>query len=130
MKNAPPGYTVGIEEITEPTSFLALAPALASLWQTLHTLPLGWTQFEAYRYFFGPGAVERTEAFLQRDGQLQLGFALLGRTRLISVRPAGHGPFQLAPTALRLLDSPDVASLRLNGSGTLPPPGSRHRRSA
>ncbi|MFJ4681109.1 MULTISPECIES: hypothetical protein [Kitasatospora] len=130
MKNAPPGYTVGIEEITEPTSFFSLAPALSSLWQTLHALPLGWTQFEAYRYFFGPGAVERTEAFLRRDGRLQLSFALLGRTRLISVVPAARGPLQLAPAPLKLLDSPEVAALRLDGPAVRPAPGAPRRRSA
>ncbi|MGW4807421.1 hypothetical protein [Kitasatospora sp. NPDC004272] len=130
MKNTPPGYTVAIGEITEPTSFPSLAPALGSLWWTLNALPLGWTQFEAYRYFFGPGAVERTEAFLARDGRLQLGFALLGRTRLISVVPGGGGLAQLAVAPLKLVDSPEVAALRLDGSGAGGGPVPRYRRSA
>ncbi|BAJ30925.1 MULTISPECIES: hypothetical protein [Kitasatospora] len=131
MKDTPPGYTVGIAEITEPTSFLTLAPALSSLWQTLRTLPLGWTQFEAYRYFFGPGATGRTEEFLARDGRLRLSFALLGRTRLISVLPTVDGPIQLVPAPLRLVDSPEVTLLRLNGTGGRPDlDGPPHRRSA
>ncbi|RKE21325.1 hypothetical protein [Streptomyces sp. TLI_171] len=115
MKTTPPGYTVSIEDITAPATFLSLAHALGSLWETLRTLPLGWTQYEAYRYFFGPGATTRADAFLARDGQLTLGFALLGRTRLIRVTPTTTGPLHLAPTALRLLDTPDVAALRLDG---------------
>ncbi|WP_033215079.1 hypothetical protein [Kitasatospora phosalacinea] len=130
MKDTPPGYTVAIEGITEPTSFPALAPALASLWWTLNTLPLGWTQFEAYRYFLGPGAVERTEAFLARDGRLQLGFALLGRTRLISVVPGEHGTPQQVCAPLKLVDSPEVAALRADGSGDGRGRGPGRRRGA
>ncbi|MFJ1755798.1 hypothetical protein [Kitasatospora sp. NPDC088134] len=120
MKTTPPGYTVSIEDITEPASFRFLADALASLWSTLRTLPLGWTQYEAYRYFFGPGAADRTAAFLARDGQLRLTFVLLGRTRLLRVSPATQGPFQLNPVPLQLLTTPEVAALRLDAPDDQP----------
>ncbi|MFD8594253.1 hypothetical protein ACFV1L_04575 [Kitasatospora sp. NPDC059646] len=118
MKGTQSGYAVSIEGITETTSFASLADAIASLWATLRTLPLGWTQYEAYRYFFGPGAAERTEAFLARDGQLLLSFILLGRTRVIQVRPTATGPLQPAPRRLELLHTPAVAALCLHEPGT------------
>lgn len=114
MKTTPTGYTVSIEDITEPASYAELADALAALWATLRTLPLGWTQFEAYRFFFGPGAAERTREFLARDGHLELSFVLLGRSRLIRVVPRAEHPLQPAAAALRLRDSPEVAALRLS----------------
>ncbi|MER5641205.1 hypothetical protein ABT095_30180 [Kitasatospora sp. NPDC002227] len=82
MKPRTPGapVTVCIEGITAPASFAHLADALAALWEALRVLPLGWNQYEAYRYFFGPGAVERVEAFLERDGELTLSFAMAGET--------------------------------------------------
>ncbi|MEV4556456.1 hypothetical protein AB0K51_05585 [Kitasatospora sp. NPDC049285] len=113
MKNTPPGYTVCVEGVTEAASFRALADALTSLWAVLRTLPLGWTQYEAYRYFFGPGAPERTAAFLARDGQLLLTAALLGRSHLIRVTPGhpGPGPLRLEPGPLKLLATAEVRSL-------------------
>ncbi|GAA4865481.1 hypothetical protein ACGFX4_30270 [Kitasatospora sp. NPDC048365] len=80
---APKGYTVSIEDITEPATFTRLPDALDALWQSLRVLPLGWTQYEAYRYFFGPGAVERVETFLARDGRLTLSFHMAGRAHAI-----------------------------------------------
>ncbi|MFF2630558.1 hypothetical protein ACFVUN_32930 [Kitasatospora griseola] len=116
MKGQQSGYAVSIEGITESASFLSLADALASLWGTLRTLPLGWTQYEAYRYFFGPGAAQRTESFLLRDGHLLLSFVLLGQTRLIRVVPTAAGPLQVAPKRLELLNTPAVMALCLRKS--------------
>ncbi|MDH6578936.1 hypothetical protein [Kitasatospora sp. MAP5-34] len=82
-----PPITVSIEGITEPATFSRLPDALAALWEALRVLPLGWTQYEAYRYFFGPGAVERVEAFLERDGELTLSFAMAGRSHAVRVTP-------------------------------------------
>jgi len=79
--------TVSIEDITAPATFSQLPDALAALWEALRVLPLGWTQYEAYRYFFGPGAVERVEAFLERDGQLILSFSMAGRSHAVRVVP-------------------------------------------
>ncbi|AUG79824.1 hypothetical protein CFP65_5113 [Kitasatospora sp. MMS16-BH015] len=76
-------YTVEIEDITAPATFANLADALAALWEALRALPLGWTQAEAYRYFLGPDGVERVEAFLERDDQLVLTFAMAGRTHAV-----------------------------------------------
>lgn len=86
------GFTVSIEDVTGPATFTRLPDALAALWESLRVLPLGWSQYEAYRYFFGPGVVERVEAFLARDGEFGLTFAMAGRThavRLVPVRPQG-----------------------------------------
>ncbi|MFD8484024.1 hypothetical protein [Kitasatospora sp. NPDC059673] len=120
MKGPQSGYAVSIEGITESASFVSLADALASLWGTLRTLPLGWTQYEAYRYFFGPGATQRTEGFLARDGHLLLSFILLGQTRVIRVVPTSTGPLQLAPKRLELLNTPAVAALCLRGTPAYP----------
>ncbi|GAA2149261.1 hypothetical protein GCM10009760_42160 [Kitasatospora kazusensis] len=79
--------TVSIEGITAPATFQRLPDALAALWEALRVLPLGWTQYEAYRYFFGPGAVQRVEGFLERDGELTLSFALAGRSHAVRVVP-------------------------------------------
>ncbi|MFJ5923548.1 hypothetical protein ACIQF6_13185 [Kitasatospora sp. NPDC092948] len=130
MKGQQSGYAVSIDGITESASFLSLADALASLWGTLRTLPLGWTQYEAYRYFFGPGVAQRTEGFLARDGHLVLTFALLGHTRLIRVLPTTAGPLQLGPKRLELLDTPAVMALCLHDSAGYSGPGLRLPRSA
>ncbi|GAA2751502.1 MULTISPECIES: hypothetical protein [Kitasatospora] len=79
-------YTVSIEDITEPATFSRLPDAVAALWESLRVLPLGWTQYEAYRYFFGPGAVERVEDFLSREGELVLSFRMAGRSHAVRVR--------------------------------------------
>lgn len=84
---AGPAVTVSIEDITEPATFSRLPDALEALWEALRVLPLGWTQYEAYRYFFGPGAVERVAEFLERDGELTLSFAMAGRSHAVRVRP-------------------------------------------
>jgi hypothetical protein len=88
--NASRPVTVSIEGITEPATFTHLPDALAALWDALRVLPLGWTQYEAYRYFFGPGAVERVTTFLDRDGELTLSFAMGGRTHLVSLQGRGE----------------------------------------
>jgi hypothetical protein len=80
--------TVSIEDIAAPATFARLPDALAALWDALRVLPLGWTQYEAYRYFLGPGSEERVTAFLQRDGELQLSFALAGRVHEVRVARA------------------------------------------
>jgi hypothetical protein len=87
--NADRPVTVSIDGITEPATFSRLPDALAALWEALRVLPLGWTQYEAYRYFFGAGAVERVQAFLDRDGELTLSFAMAGRSHAVRVTPAG-----------------------------------------
>ncbi|MFF0393848.1 hypothetical protein ACFYS8_34875 [Kitasatospora sp. NPDC004615] len=130
MKGPQSGYAVSIEGITESASFASLADALASLWGTLRTLPLGWTQYEAYRYFFGPGAAQRTEGFLARDGHLLLSFVLLGHNRAIRVLPTTAGPLQLAPKRLELLNTPAVVALCLHDAPAYPDPGSPLPRSA
>ncbi|MFG2821714.1 hypothetical protein ACGFX4_20065 [Kitasatospora sp. NPDC048365] len=80
-------YQVEIEGITEPATFSRLPEALSALWAALRVLPLGWTQYEAYRYFFGEGSAERVKTFLDRDGQLSLSFQLEGRAHAVHVRP-------------------------------------------
>ncbi|WP_354642443.1 hypothetical protein [Kitasatospora camelliae] len=94
MKRTAAGFTVVIEGVTGPATFTRLPDALAALWEALRVLPLGWNQYEAYRYFFGEGAVERVERFLARDGQLTLTFAMAGRTYPVRVRPAADGEAQ------------------------------------
>ncbi|WP_457030913.1 hypothetical protein [Kitasatospora sp. P5_F3] len=79
------GYTVSIEDIAPPATFQHLPDALAALWQALRVLPLGWTQYEAYRFFLGAGAVERVTEFLDRDGELTLSFAIGGRSHAIQL---------------------------------------------
>ncbi|MER5867953.1 hypothetical protein [Kitasatospora sp. NPDC002040] len=81
-------YRVSIEDITAPATFSHLPDALAALWEALRVLPLGWTQYEAYRFFFGPGVVERVTEFLDRDGELTLSFAMAGRSHLVQVQQA------------------------------------------
>lgn len=80
-----PSYTVSIEDVTTSATFAHLPDALAALWEALRVLPLGWTQYEAYRYFFGAGAVERVNEFLDRDGELTLSFAMGGRSHLVQL---------------------------------------------
>jgi len=83
------GYEVVIEDVTEPHTFVQLPDALSALWESLRALPLGNTQYEAYRFFFGEGAVERVEQFLARDGRLSLTFTMAGRAHEVRVSPAG-----------------------------------------
>ncbi|GAA3024864.1 hypothetical protein GCM10020229_75470 [Kitasatospora albolonga] len=85
MTGPTPSYTVEIEDVTAPAVFARLPDALAALWEALRVLPLGWTQYEAYRYFLGPGAVDRVTESLERDGELRLSFAMGGRSHLVSV---------------------------------------------
>ncbi|KJK55113.1 hypothetical protein [Saccharothrix sp. ST-888] len=79
--------TVSIEDITPPATFSRLPDALVALWEALRVLPLGWTQYEAYRYFLGPGAEQRVAAFLARDGELTLSFTMAGRSHAVRVVP-------------------------------------------
>ncbi|MDH6129657.1 hypothetical protein [Kitasatospora sp. GP82] len=79
--------TVSIEDITAPATFNQLSDALVALWEALRVLPLGWTQYQAYRYFFGPGAEQRVAEFLERDGELTLSFTMAGRSHAVRVVP-------------------------------------------
>ncbi|WP_371499373.1 hypothetical protein OG871_24710 [Kitasatospora sp. NBC_00374] len=85
--NAPRQVTVSIEGVAGPATFSRLPDALAALWRSLRMLPLGWTQYDAYRAFFGPGVVERVEAALARDGQLAMTFTMAGRSHVVRVVP-------------------------------------------
>jgi hypothetical protein len=120
VNTEPTGYTVCVEGVTEPGSFRSLGHALGSLWTTLRILPIGWAQYEAYRYFFGPGAVERTEALLERDGEMVLAFTMAGRSHAVRLRRGADAAPQLAPKALPLLDNPEVAALLLHEDGPCP----------
>lgn len=80
--------TVEIEDVAAPATFSQLPDAVAALWEALRVLPLGWTQYEAYRYFLGPGAVERIEESLARDGELSLTFQMAGRLHSVRVTSA------------------------------------------
>ncbi|MDH6575821.1 hypothetical protein [Kitasatospora sp. MAP5-34] len=80
------GVVVEIEGVMAPAEFRNLGDAVAALWESLRVLPLGWTQFEAYRYFFDTaGAEERVRTFLERDRCLVLSFAMAGRSHAVRV---------------------------------------------
>ncbi|MDH6579224.1 hypothetical protein [Kitasatospora sp. MAP5-34] len=80
-----PAVTVSVDGILDPLA-APLPQALGALWEVLRALPLGWTQFEAYRYFFDtPGAEERVSTFLERDRCLVLSFAMDGRSHVVRV---------------------------------------------
>ncbi|MCX5212580.1 hypothetical protein OG689_25390 [Kitasatospora sp. NBC_00240] len=88
--SAPPPtpVTVEIEDVTPPAAFEHLADALAALWGSLRTLPLGATQHDAYQYFLTrPNAVQRVTEHLDRDGELVLSFRMEGRLHGVSIRP-------------------------------------------
>ncbi|MFC9329381.1 hypothetical protein [Kitasatospora sp. NPDC057015] len=82
--------TVEIEDIVRPAEFNRLPDAVAALWAALRMLPLGWTQYEAYRRFLGPGAVRRVEESIERDGELTLAFRMAGRVHLIRIAPVAR----------------------------------------
>ncbi|MGK4582554.1 hypothetical protein [Kitasatospora sp. HPMI-4] len=84
----PGPVTVEIEGITEAATFHELPKALDALWRSLRALPLGSLQYEAYREFFEVDAAERVTEFLERDGRLELTFAMSGRSHSVRVRPA------------------------------------------
>lgn len=68
---------VEIQGITAPATFRRLPDAVMAVWESLRALPLGSTQYEAYKFFMTrPDAVERINEFLDRDGQLDLSFSL------------------------------------------------------
>ncbi|MDH6576953.1 hypothetical protein [Kitasatospora sp. MAP5-34] len=79
--------TVEIERVIAPATFPNLRSATDALWTSLRALPLGSTQYEAYKLFFGPDVVERVSEFLDRDGHLHLCFALQGRPHSVWIRP-------------------------------------------
>ena len=77
--------TVSISDIMDPHT-APLPQALAVLWDVLRALPLGWTRYEEYRYFFdADGAEERVSTFLERDRCLVLPFAIAGRSHDVRV---------------------------------------------
>ena len=85
--------TVEIEGVTEPATFTRLPDALGALWASLRPLPLGAVQYDAYQYFLTrPDAAERVAEFLQRDGELNLSFAMSGTSHAVRVRPAAPAP--------------------------------------
>ncbi|MFD7984182.1 hypothetical protein ACFRKE_13085 [Kitasatospora indigofera] len=89
--SAPPPapFTVEIEDVTPPATFEHLADALAALWSSLRTLPLGATQYDAYQYFLTrPNAVQRVTEHIDRDGELVLSFRMEGRLHAVRVSPA------------------------------------------
>ncbi|WP_354642908.1 hypothetical protein [Kitasatospora camelliae] len=80
---------VEIEGVTAPAMFARLPDAVAAVWGAMRALPLGNTQYEAYKYFFTrPDAVERVTEFIQRDGELNLSFSMDGRSHRVRVCPA------------------------------------------
>jgi len=79
--------TVTIEGIADPARFTRLQDALPAIWESLRRLPLGSHQYESFREFFGEGAVDRVEDFLQRDGQLTLTFAMAGQYHAVRITP-------------------------------------------
>jgi len=79
-------FTVSIEDVTEPATFKRLDDALVALWEALRALPLGWTQYDAYRYFLTRwDAVACVTDFLERDGYLSLTFTMAGRSHYVRV---------------------------------------------
>ncbi|MEW1912820.1 hypothetical protein AB0442_31030 [Kitasatospora sp. NPDC085895] len=82
-------FTVSIEDVTTPATFNRLDDALAALWDALRALPLGWTQYDAYRYFLTEDdAPRRVAEFLARDGYLALSFTMAGRPHAVRVEMA------------------------------------------
>jgi len=81
-------FTVAIEGVTEPATFTRLDDAVEATWQSLRRLPLGSHQYEAYREFFGDGAVERVQRFLERDRELTLSFTMAGEPHAVRITPA------------------------------------------
>lgn len=82
---------VEITGITTPARFRRLPDAVAAVWDAVRALPLGNTQYEAYRYFFTrPDAVQRVTEFLERDGELSLTFSMNGRSHSVRFRPAAQ----------------------------------------
>ncbi|GAA2774260.1 MULTISPECIES: hypothetical protein [Kitasatospora] len=80
---------VEIEGITAPARFDRLSDAAAAIWHSVRALPLGNTQYEAYRYFFTrPDAVERCREFIDRDTGLTLSFRMNGRSHRVRIQPA------------------------------------------
>ena len=84
--------TVEIVGVTEPATFTRLPDALVALWSSMRPLPLGAVQHDAYEYFLTrPDAAECVAEFLERDGELQLSFAMGGTSHAVRVRPAEAG---------------------------------------
>ncbi|MEV6212726.1 hypothetical protein [Kitasatospora sp. NPDC051914] len=83
---------VEIEGVTVPATFARLPEAVAAVWEAMRALPLGNTQYEAYRYFFTRhDAADRVTDFLRRDGYLSLSFTMQGRPHTVRVSPASPG---------------------------------------
>ncbi|PBC66317.1 histidine kinase-like protein [Streptomyces sp. TLI_235] len=77
-----------IENVTSPAMFDQLPDAVSALWEAVRRLPMGSTQFEAYRYFFTRAdAVERVSEFIRRDGELSLSLKMDGRLHRVRIWP-------------------------------------------
>lgn len=85
--------TVEIEGVTAPATFSHLPAALAALWESIRALPLGVVQHDAYQYFLTrPDAAEHVNQFIERDGELNLSFAMDGHSHAVRVRPVAPKP--------------------------------------
>jgi hypothetical protein len=65
-----------------------LPDAIPALWAALRELALGWTQYDALRYHFGPGAVERIEGVLRRGESHTLEVQISGRSHIVLITSA------------------------------------------
>ncbi|PBC66294.1 histidine kinase-like protein [Streptomyces sp. TLI_235] len=79
---------VEIEDITGPAAFDRLPDALPAIWDAVRLLPLGSSQYEAYKYFFTHSdAVARVREFIRREGELSLSLRMNSRLHQVRIRP-------------------------------------------
>lgn len=79
---------VEIKGVTRAAWFPDLDTAIPALWDSVRALPIGPEQYETFLSFFGPGARERVEETLARDGLLVLPFTLAGCDHTAQIRPS------------------------------------------